>query len=97
MNDSVAEQRVMEGLLCRARDDEEFFQPKVNIKTGELIGREALLRWSSPGRSITSPAQFVPILEQCGLIVPVGDGLCTQHACRSQTGSEVGSRLFPLR
>ena len=93
MNDRVAEQRVIEGLLSRALDDEEFslhFQPKVNIKTGELTGCEALLRWSSPGRSVTSPAQFVPILEQCGLIVPVGEWVvraaCMQIADWKRSG-----------
>jgi len=65
----------MEHGLCRALERGEFllhYQPKVSATTGKLCGAEALLRWRHPERGLIAPAQFVPILEETGLIIPVG-------------------------
>jgi len=58
-----------------ALDREEFelfYQPRVDLKTGRIAGAEALLRWRSPVRGLVLPERFVPILEESGLIVPLG-------------------------
>ncbi|MDH5473699.1 MAG: EAL domain-containing protein [Gammaproteobacteria bacterium] len=57
-----------------------YYQPKVNLKTGTIIGLEALLRWQTPDKTIHSPAKFIPVLEETGLIHEVGEWVIKQ-AC----------------
>ncbi|QBE62305.1 EAL domain-containing protein [Pseudoduganella lutea] len=74
----------MENALRRAIDNEEFvlhFQPKIDIGTGRISGAEALIRWNRPGHGMVSPALFVPLLEETGLIVRVGAWVI-HDACR---------------
>jgi diguanylate cyclase (GGDEF)-like protein/PAS domain S-box-containing protein len=74
----------LENALRRAIDHEEFvlyFQPKVHINSGRISGAEALIRWKRPGHGMVSPALFIPILEETGLIVRVGNWVLNE-ACR---------------
>ncbi|MDO8051888.1 EAL domain-containing protein [Janthinobacterium sp. SUN211] len=74
----------MENALRRAIDNEEFvlfFQPKVNIISGRISGAEALIRWRRPGHGMVSPALFIPLLEETGLIVRVGNWVLDE-ACK---------------
>jgi diguanylate cyclase (GGDEF)-like protein/PAS domain S-box-containing protein len=74
----------LENALRHAIENEEFvlyFQPKVHIGSGRISGAEALIRWKRPGHGMVSPALFVPILEETGLIVPVGTWVLGE-ACR---------------
>ena len=67
--------RSLESNLRRALDREEFllhYQPKVCLETGEITGVEALIRWQQMGGKLVLPGEFVPIAEQCGLIVQIG-------------------------
>ncbi len=75
----------LENALRRAIDNEEFvlyFQPKVDIGTGRISGAEALIRWNRPGHGMVSPALFIPLLEETGLIVRVGNWVI-HEACRT--------------
>jgi diguanylate cyclase (GGDEF)-like protein/PAS domain S-box-containing protein len=57
------------------------YQPEVALETGAIVGVEALLRWNSPTRGTVSPAQFIPVAEASGLIVPIGEHVL-REACR---------------
>jgi diguanylate cyclase (GGDEF)-like protein/PAS domain S-box-containing protein len=88
MNVRAVERQLIEEGLRQALDRREFalhYQPKIDLKTGEIIGAEALIRWTHPTRGPISPAQFIPIAEECGLILPIGAWVL-REAC-NQVGS----------
>jgi PAS domain S-box-containing protein len=71
----VAARLQLENQLRRALDRNEFvlhYQPKACLKTGEVTGVEALMRWHSPGQGMVPPDRFIRVLEDSGLILPVG-------------------------
>src|SRR5580658_3713198 len=84
MNVRAVERQSIEESLGRALERQEFelhYQPKINLRTGKITGAEALIRWTHPTRGRVSPAQFIPVAEDCGLILPIGNwALC--EACR---------------
>ncbi len=84
MNVRAVERQSIEESLRRALERQEFalhYQPKINLKQGEITGAEALLRWTHPTRGPVSPAQFIPVAEDCGLILPIGHWVL-REACK---------------
>src|SRR5262245_13914933 len=85
--------------LRRALERDEFrlvYQPKVELSSSRPCGAEALLRWQHPERGLLAPAQFVPMLEETGLIVPVGEWAIAR-ACEDLNGwRHDGARLLPV-
>ena len=84
MNERAMEKMTLENDLRRALERDEFelyYQPKQELASGRVVGLEALLRWRHPVRGLLSPSSFVPLLEDSGLIVKVGDWV-VRAACR---------------
>ena len=84
MNARAIERQIIETGLRHALHGQEFellFEPKVDLKTGKIIGAEALLRWNHPQWGIVVPERFIAIAEECGLIVSIGHWVA-HEACR---------------
>jgi len=84
MGDSPRRLILLESALYQAVNQQEFllhYQPQVAIDSGRVIGVEALLRWRSPTRGLVAPNDFIPVLEESGMIVSVGEW-ALQEACR---------------
>jgi predicted signal transduction protein with EAL and GGDEF domain len=76
MNVRAEERQIITGDLRHALMRGEFFlvfQPKINLIKGNITGFEALIRWRHPTRGVLYPAAFIPIAEECGLIIPIGE------------------------
>lgn len=90
MNESAVKRLQTETLLRGALGRDEFilhFQPKVSLTDGSISGLEALLRWNHPELGLVSPADFIPMLEDTGLIIPVGEWVI-RKVCETLKGWE---------
>src|SRR5690606_13448178 len=75
LNSLITERLELENKLRRALERQQFtlhYQPRVDLRSGRIIGAEALLRWHQDGREVAPPGRFIPMAEEIGLIVPIG-------------------------
>lgn len=93
MNARAVERQSIEEGLRRALERREFvlhYQPKVNLSTGAISGAEALTRWMHPTRGMIPPADFVPIAEDCGLILPIGAWVLREACTQARAWMDAG-------
>ena len=97
MKTRAAERQFLEENLRLALERQEFsvhYQPKINIRTGVITGAEALIRWTHPVRGPISPAEFIPVAEDCGLIRRIGAWVLREACLQASVWSAAG--LPPL-
>jgi diguanylate cyclase (GGDEF)-like protein len=93
MNVSAVERQSIEEDLRHALEHGEFvlyYQPKVNVATGAVVGAEALIRWMHPTRGLLSPIMFIPVSEETGLILPIGAWVLREACQQAQSWKDRG-------
>jgi diguanylate cyclase (GGDEF)-like protein/PAS domain S-box-containing protein len=99
MNVRAVERQSIEENLRRALEQQEFtlhYQPKVNLKTGQITGAEALIRWTDPIRGPVSPAKFIPVAEDCGLILPISKWVLREACKQARAWVDAGLPLLTM-
>jgi diguanylate cyclase (GGDEF)-like protein/PAS domain S-box-containing protein len=99
MHARLADRQLLEADLRYALGRNEFllhYQPKYNLRTKHITGVEALIRWAHPQRGIVSPGQFVPIAEECGLILPIGRWVLLEACRQARLWNDAGLGIVPV-
>ena len=93
MNVRAVERQSIEGDLRFALERDEFvmhYQPKIDLKTGEITGVEALVRWRHPKRGLVGPLQFISVAEDCGLMLPIGKWVLRESCRQAKAWQDAG-------
>lgn len=93
MNKNISRKVTLENGLRKALKNGEFllyYQPQVNAKTGGIVGVETLIRWNTMEAGIVLPSEFIPVAEETGLIIPIGEWVLTSACTQAKIWHESG-------
>ena len=99
MNVRAKEQWQLEGELRFALSSHQLrlhYQPKVSLRSGRIVGAEALIRWQHPGQGMIAPGKFVPLAEETGLILELGNWVLTETCRQIRTWMDAGLEPIPV-
>ncbi|MDD5384917.1 MAG: EAL domain-containing protein [Gallionella sp.] len=99
MNKRAMERLKLESNLRRALERNElilYYQPQQNLQSGKIIGAEVLLRWNHPGTGMIPPATFIPLAEETGLIIPIGQWILETVCARNKEWQRAGLPIVKL-
>jgi diguanylate cyclase (GGDEF)-like protein/PAS domain S-box-containing protein len=99
MHARLAERQSLEADLRCALGRNEFvlhYQPKLNLQSGLITGVEALIRWLHPQRGLVYPEQFVPLAEECGLILGIGQWVLVEACKQARAWLDAGAGVVPV-
>jgi EAL domain-containing protein (putative c-di-GMP-specific phosphodiesterase class I) len=99
LNAHVSTQLELEGLMRSAIGSDQFilhYQPKVDVGSGEIVAAEALIRWIHPEKGLISPAEFIPLAEDTGLIIPLGKWVINTVCAQQSAWRAQGIPIVPV-
>ena len=99
MSAAVEERARMEKGLRRANEKNEFlvyYQPEIDLRSGRIVGAEALVRWQTPDRGLVSPGTFIPLAEETGAIVPMSEWVLRMACAQAKTWQGQGYSPFRI-
>jgi len=99
MNVRAIERQSVEASLRLALERDEFllhYQPKIDLKTGNITGVEALIRWQHPDRGLVPPRQFISVAEDCGLMLPIGRWVLRESCRQAKAWQDAGLRPIEI-
>jgi len=99
MNEAAIRKLSLENSLRRALERNEFvlhYQPQMDLRTGQIVGMESLIRWNHPVRGMISPAEFIPLAEETGQILPIGRWALRTACMQAKTWQKAGLKRLHI-
>ena len=99
MNDRALDRLHMEMRLRRALERHEFvlhYQPRIDVLSGRMVGAEALIRWQHPERGLLPPGEFISLVEDFGLVIPIGEWVIAEACRQNAVWRASGMALVPI-